>query len=154
MWDMKVVSKLEVEVGEDVAACSFRNEVDGFEWAFARVYGPNGDSDRSLLWDELSGLMCLWNLPRCIGGDFNIIHFHSERFGGRRTGSAMKEFSEFIFEMGLINLPLAGVYACAIIVPSLELITSLFPRSGKRDIRIYYKKVALSLLRSFSYLFS
>lgn len=42
-----------------MVACSFRNEVNGFEWAFAGVYGPNGDSDIGLLWDELFGLMCL-----------------------------------------------------------------------------------------------
>lgn len=38
-------------------ACSFRNIKDNFEWAFAVVYGPNIDSDRRLLCDELAGLI-------------------------------------------------------------------------------------------------
>jgi exonuclease III len=78
MWDKRVVTRLDMEVGECVAACSFKNVVDDFEWAFAGVYGPNGDFDRCL-WDELAGLMSWWDLPWCIGGEFNVIRFPSER---------------------------------------------------------------------------
>jgi hypothetical protein len=74
----------------------FKNVVDGFEWAFAGVYGPNGNSDRCWLWDELVGLMRWWILPWCIGGYFNVIRFTSERSGGKRIISAMREFSDFI----------------------------------------------------------
>ena len=35
MWDMRVVTKLEVCVGDFVAACSYRNVGDGFVWACA-----------------------------------------------------------------------------------------------------------------------
>ena len=45
------------------------------------VYGPNMDNDRSVLWDELSGLMERWVVPWCIGGDFNATRFPSERLG-------------------------------------------------------------------------
>jgi exonuclease III len=63
MWDKRVVTRLDMEVGEYVAAYTFKNVMDGFEWAFARAYGPNEDIDRRLLWDELVGLMTWWNLP-------------------------------------------------------------------------------------------
>jgi hypothetical protein len=66
MWDKRVVSRLDTKVGDYVAAWSFKNVVDGFEWAFAGVYCPNGDCDRRLLWDELTRLLCWWDLPRCI----------------------------------------------------------------------------------------
>ena len=49
MWDKRVVTRVDMEVGECVAACSFKNVVDGFEWAFSRVYGPNGNLDTSLM---------------------------------------------------------------------------------------------------------
>jgi hypothetical protein len=68
MWDRRVVSKVDVCQGNFVAACSFRNVDDGMEWAFAGVYGPNRDSHRRQLWEELTGLMCLWEMPWCIGG--------------------------------------------------------------------------------------
>ena len=72
------------------------------------MYGPNGDSDRYLLWDELAGLLSWWNMPWCIEGDFNVIRFPSERFEGRRISLAIREFSNFIFERDLMNLPLTG----------------------------------------------
>jgi exonuclease III len=81
MWDRRVVEKIEEYVGEFSVACSFRNVEDGFSWAFAGVYGPNLDGDRRLLWEELAGLLSWWNLPWCIGGDFNITRFPSERSG-------------------------------------------------------------------------
>ena len=57
MWDKMVVTRLEMEVREIVAACSFKNVVDGLEWAFTGVYGPISDCDRQLLWDELAGFV-------------------------------------------------------------------------------------------------
>jgi hypothetical protein len=108
MWDRRVVEKLEAQVGEYVVACSFRNCADNFTWAFARVYGPNLDPLCRSLWDELAGLLSLWDLPWCIGGDFNVIRFPCERSGAAHISSAMTEFSGFILEHELMDLPLAG----------------------------------------------
>jgi hypothetical protein len=58
-------------VGDYTLAGSFRIVVDHFVWAFVGVYGPNSGSDRTLLWDELVGIISWWNLSWCIGGDFN-----------------------------------------------------------------------------------
>ena len=108
MWDKRVVSRLETEVGDYVATCRFKNVVDGFEWAFAGVYGPNSNAERCCLWDELAGLLSCWILPWCIGEDFNVTRFPSERSWGRRISSAMRDFSDFIFERGLMDLSLTG----------------------------------------------
>ncbi|KAG6669591.1 hypothetical protein CIPAW_01G254900 [Carya illinoinensis] len=86
----------------------FRSVIDGFMWAFAGVYGPNADSDRRLLWDELAGLHSWWDLPWCIGGDFNVTRFSSESFGNRRMCPTISDFSECIFELNLVDLPLEG----------------------------------------------
>jgi hypothetical protein len=89
-------------------ACSFRNVDDNFEWAFASVCGPNVDSDKIVLWDELVGLLSLWNVPWCIGGDYNIIYVPRKRSSSSRLSQAMLEFPKFIFEHGLMDLPLVG----------------------------------------------
>lgn len=61
------MEKLEEFLGEYIVAYSFRSVEDNFLWAFFCVYGPNMDSNRSFLWDELVGLYKWWNLPLCIG---------------------------------------------------------------------------------------
>jgi hypothetical protein len=61
-----------------------------------QVCGPNFDRDRRLLWDELAGVLSLWDVPWCVGGDFNVTRFPSERLGTASLDSAMMELSEFI----------------------------------------------------------
>ena len=75
MWDNRVVDKVEEAVGRFSVSCKFKNVVDHFVWAFTGVYGPNSDRDRSFLWEELAGLRSWWDVPWCVGGDFNVVRF-------------------------------------------------------------------------------
>ena len=43
-----------------------------------------------------------------MGGDFNVVRFPSERLGSNSFIAAVQEFSNFISEQGLIDLPLQG----------------------------------------------
>ena len=43
-----------------------------------------------------------------MGGDFNVVRFPSERLGSNAFTTTMWEFSNFILEQGLIDLPLQG----------------------------------------------
>jgi hypothetical protein len=47
-------------------------------------------------------------LPWCIEGDFIVIRFLAERSSDVFLNTAMMEFSDFIFEQGLMDLPFAG----------------------------------------------
>jgi len=107
MWDKRIVEKIDVFVGELVLAFFFRSVDDDFSWAFAGIYGPNIDALRSSFWDELAGLSSWWELPWCIGGDFNVTRFLVERSRDVRLNAAMMEFSNFISVQGLMDLPLA-----------------------------------------------
>lgn len=69
---------------------------------------PNVDESRGGLWDKLAVMMNWWNLPTCIGGDFNVIHFPNERSSRGRLTGAMKDFSNFIRENVSVDLPLIG----------------------------------------------
>ena len=47
-------------------------------------------------------------MPWCIGGDFNVVRFPSKQLGVDSFSSAMLNFSDFISEHNLIDLPLEG----------------------------------------------
>jgi hypothetical protein len=108
MWDRRVVEKVEECVGIYTIACFLRNTVNNVVWAFGGVYGPNDDVDRRELWDELAGMMSWWEMPWCIGGDFNVVRFPSERLGVSDYSIVMEEFSKFIFMQSLMDLSLEG----------------------------------------------
>ncbi|KAK4559331.1 hypothetical protein RGQ29_008522 [Quercus rubra] len=63
-----------------------------------------------MMWDRraLEKLEQLWEVPWSYIEDFNIVCFPSERLGGSRLTPAMKNFSEFIEELSLIDLLLEG----------------------------------------------
>ena len=108
MWDNRVVDKVEEAVGRFSVSCKFKNAVDHFVWAFTGVSGPNSDRDRSFLWEELASLRSWWDVPWCVGGDFNVVQFPSECSSSANFTSTMHWFSAFISEQSLIDLPLVG----------------------------------------------
>jgi hypothetical protein len=44
----------------------------------------------------------------CIMGDFNVVWFLSERSGDSRHSLAIADFSDFIFEKGLLDTPIVS----------------------------------------------
>lgn len=79
-----------------------------FCWAFIGVYGPNINSEIRILWEEFLGLLTWWDLPSCLGGDFNVTRFPSEKSGGSHITTSMKEFSNFISKHAHTDFPLLG----------------------------------------------
>ena len=108
MRDRRVVEKVKEAVGHFSVSCKFKNVGDQFEWAFIGVYGPNLNKRRRVMWEELIGLISWWDLPWCLGGDFYIICFPSERLGAASYSRAMYGFSDFISLHGLMDIPMEG----------------------------------------------
>lgn len=63
---------------------------------FSGVYGPNGGEDVDWFLEELDNVKACWSLPQCIGGDFNLLRFPSERNGVASFDSKMTKFGDFI----------------------------------------------------------
>ena len=99
---------MEEAVGRFSVSCKFTILCDQFVWAFTGVYGPNSLRDRRFLWEELLGLSSWWNVPWCVGGVFNVVRFPSERSGSTSFTASMRDFSHFISQKGLIDIPLQG----------------------------------------------
>uniref|UniRef100_A0A2N9J6S4 Reverse transcriptase domain-containing protein n=1 Tax=Fagus sylvatica TaxID=28930 RepID=A0A2N9J6S4_FAGSY len=108
MWDKKVLEKIDEVHGYFSLSCKFRTVASQFEWVYTWVYGPNIDRERGFFWDELSRIISWWEAPWCIGGDFNVVRFPSEKSGVTTFTASMHDFSDFIGEFGLLDTPLEG----------------------------------------------
>ena len=62
MWDKRVLEKLEDMVGTFSVLVRWQGVAAGFIWVCSRVYGPNENSDRGHMWDELVGIEKHWFL--------------------------------------------------------------------------------------------
>jgi len=77
---------------------------------FDGFYGPNDDHLQCALFEELLLFMSSWDISWCLGADFNVIRFPSERSMGARLTWAMRDFSVFINSCNLIDPPLEGAH--------------------------------------------
>ena len=102
-WDRRVVEKWRRQQVASLFLCRFKNVADNFERALSGAYGPNVDRDRQLLWEELAGIRSWWNVPWCVGGDFNVVRFPLERLGAESFTPAIYKFSDFIADHGVLD---------------------------------------------------
>ena len=108
MWHRRVVDCVDEAIGCSSISCRFREVASGLEWVFFGAYGPNRAVERRLMWEELAGIATVWAAPWCVGGDFNLVRYPTERAGSSDFSSSMRDFSDFIFSMGLLDLPMEG----------------------------------------------
>ena len=108
IWDRRVLERLEIMVGSFSMSFWWQGMGDGFIWACLGVYDPNDNNVRGQMWDELVGIQKYWKVPWYCIGDFNIVCFPSKRLGNSRLTPTMEQFSEFIDDLNLIDLPLEG----------------------------------------------
>lgn len=107
MWDKRVLEGEMVESGGQSITCKLNSRQD-FTWFITGVYGSNNRRERLKLWWELAASRGLFNGPWVICGDFNTTRFSSERSNTHNLTRAMKDSSDSINELELVDPPLTG----------------------------------------------
>lgn len=62
LWDSRVLEMVGSCVSYFSVLMDLKNVEDGVSFFFGG-YGPNDDSKRRFLWEELAGVCAKWNLP-------------------------------------------------------------------------------------------
>lgn len=106
LWDKNIIDFDDSLVGDYTISIACSNKEDGFNWILKNV---NRTLDVTVFWEESDNVCKFWDLPWCLGGDFKIIGKYDEKKGCNRITKNMENFSKFITQHDLINLPLKGV---------------------------------------------
>nr|XP_009608246.1 uncharacterized protein LOC104102270 [Nicotiana tomentosiformis] len=96
------------QIGGYTLTCKFEALLQNFECHITGVYAPNCNIERRKVWWEIGVVRGLVEGPWSVCGDFNVTIFPSEKINCLRRSRAMVEFSDFIDDMNLIDLPLEG----------------------------------------------
>ena len=60
------------------------------------------------MWEELFGIVAWWEVPWCLGGDFNTVRYPTEWVGSEGTSPNMRISWNLFFSLGLLDLPMEG----------------------------------------------
>lgn len=82
--------------------------LNGNNWWFTGVYGPNKQVERNQFWDELVGLYSICGRYWCISGDLNVVRFVEEKHNSSKNTRSMRLFNEIIIDFELIDPPLTN----------------------------------------------
>lgn len=82
MWCSKSVVMEDSWNGKFSSSVVVKDVGLGYSWVVTNVYGPNDARLRDEFWAELEDVRNRWDLPWCVGGDFNVIRFSHEKRGG------------------------------------------------------------------------
>lgn len=77
-----------------------------FDCCIAVVYGPNDRVERHTFFMDLKTIIQSISKPVIIIGDFNVILYTSERVDSFYCSLSMQDFSNWIQDLGLIDIPL------------------------------------------------
>lgn len=117
MWNKRVVEKLHYTVGAYSVSSSgvWKMALTGcFLVCISQIIRK-----RTNLLVKLKEGVNIWEVPWCVAGDFNAVHFPTERVGAYRLTLAMTEFSDYIGYTNLVYFPLIKVLSEALIIRTI-----------------------------------
>lgn len=108
MWDSRKINILKSWRDVFSAPALVEDLSTKAKWLITSVYGPNDSQREKQFWKELDEVRGRWDGAWCIGGDWNIVRFPSERRGTSRMTGEMSSFSDWINSQYLADLPMKG----------------------------------------------
>lgn len=108
LWNADILEVLVHEIGAYSVSIRCRLVGSFDEWVFSGVCSPTVAGDVVDFLEELDDIFARWNLPWCLGGDFNLVRYSHERKGDVCQDRKMALFGDFINRWRLIDGPLKG----------------------------------------------
>ena len=109
VWDKKTFTISNKHTGNRWKLLEGCIDSHNFECYVGVIYGHNDREGRYVLFEELKQLVSYINKPILLLGDYNVTLHARERIGTFRCERSMREFSDWIVALRLINIPLHGV---------------------------------------------
>ena len=109
VWDKQTFVATNILMGSRWILIEGRMNMLNFECCVGVIYGHNDRARRSAMFEEIKQRVGNINKPILIMGDFNVTLHAGERSGPFRCNQSMHEFSEWITELSLLDLPLHGL---------------------------------------------
>ena len=108
-WDKKSFEVTNTFTGDRWILLEGSIESHRFQCCVGVIYGQNDRAQRYKLLQEIRSRVVAINKPCLLMGDFNTVLHPSERSGPFRCDRSMRDFSEWIADLNLIDLPLHGL---------------------------------------------
>ena len=109
VWDSKTFIATNKHTGDRWILIEGNIVEQNFECCVGVIYGHNDRVRRFALFEELKQKLDGINKPILLMGDFNVTLHPWERIGTYTCNRSMSEFSEWIADLNLIDIPLHGV---------------------------------------------
>lgn len=105
LWDSRIWKGDILETSYSVT-CKFESQLQSFTCHITGVYAPNCYLERRLVWEEIGAIRGLIEGGWAVCGHFNVVRFISEKSNCLKRTKGMREFSDFIEYLKLIDIQL------------------------------------------------
>lgn len=111
-WNPSMVKVQPLRISEQALTCELVGLQEQHRFILTIVYGENENEPRRLLWHELNTTKAsIGQSPWAIMRDFNIIRYHSEKFGGGYGDAiAIAEFQDCIEQIDVDDCPTKATF--------------------------------------------
>ncbi|KAL4187680.1 hypothetical protein AMTRI_Chr09g40190 [Amborella trichopoda] len=108
IWNPSEHSLVSSHLGEFSVSLFLSHISDDLHWKVSAIYGPCSPALHPRLCSELDLVASLPHHIWCLGGDFNITRWSSERNSNSSISQGMNDFSDFMSRQELLDVPLQG----------------------------------------------